>query len=167
MGRWAFAAAEVITWWALLVGVWVTTLSGVTTSDMVAATAGGLLAALAARWTRRAAGGRWRMRPGWLGWLAVLPVAVVADAARLAGVAARHLVIRAGDEPGEGVGRLSRVPLPAGEDGPTGAGRRAAATLAVSATPGTFVVDVDEDAGELVVHRLVDGRPSVDRVVGR
>jgi multisubunit Na+/H+ antiporter MnhE subunit len=45
--------------------------------------------------------------------------------------------------------------------------QRALAVLAISISPGSYVVDVDPDSGEMTVHSLASGRPRMDEVVSR
>ncbi|HZU72909.1 MAG TPA: hypothetical protein VE990_09085 [Acidimicrobiales bacterium] len=160
MAAWGAWALEVLGWWALLVGVWVTTLSSVATSDMAAAAGSALLCALAMPAARRAVGGRWHPSPGWLRWLLWLPAAVAADFVRVSAVALSQLR-RRGSDPGE----IRRLPLGPVSAGPVADARQAMATLTLSLTPGTFVFEVDEVAGAVVVHALTRGRSGLERAV--
>ena len=161
-GRRALAAGlEVGWWWGAAVGIWLLTLSSVTTPDLIAAAGCGLPCGLAARAGRRAMQARWQPRLGWVRWLAPLAVQIAADAARMLAVAARGL---AGDRsPGE----LRELPLPAGEPAAVGSARRAVGALALSLTPGTFVLDSNPEENMLVVHSLANGWPHLDRAVSR
>jgi multisubunit Na+/H+ antiporter MnhE subunit len=47
------------------------------------------------------------------------------------------------------------------------AGRQAVATVVVSATPGTVVVDVEDATGVMRLHALGSGAPSMEEVVSR
>lgn len=148
-------AVEVVVWWALLVGVWVLTLSSAPPVELAVAAAAALPCALAARAARRAMEGGWTLAPGWGRWLVVLPVAVLADSARLLFAGVRRI---------RGRGDLREVTTSAGE-GARAKGHRALASLVLSATPSGFVVDTRPDDGVLVVHAVVDGRPRLsDRV---
>ncbi len=144
-------------WWAVLVGVWLLTLSTVSPPELAVAGAAALPCAVAATVGRHVVDGRWRVRLRWLRWLVLLPVAVVADTCRVLVLPLR------GPAGGQGRGQLRTIPLP---DTPPGdATRRALATIVVSITPGTFVVDADPDADQLVAHSLVGGPPRMDEVV--
>jgi multisubunit Na+/H+ antiporter MnhE subunit len=156
-------AAEVAVWWALLTGLWLVTLSSLSTGEELVGAGCALVAALAAAGARRAVGGAWRPQAAWARWAAAVVVGVPADTARVLALAARRLV-----EPGAEVGDgLERITLRTADHGATAAARAALGTFAVSVTPGTVVVDWDHERGEFVVHRLVRGRPSVDREVRR
>ena len=145
---------------ALLVGVWVTTLSSVATSDMAAAAGSALLCALAAVAARRAVEGAWRPYLRWAGWLLRLPAAVVLDTFRVLGVAVRHFGHRS-----RSVGRIERIELPHDADRSRARARAALGTMTLSAAPGSFVFEVEEDQRVLVLHALVRTVPSTSRQV--
>lgn len=154
-------AAELLWWWGVCVGVWLLTLSSVGAAELAVAALCGLPCAVAGRAGRIAVGGTWHPRARWVWWPVPLAVVAVADAARVLLVPLRRP--RRGESPGE----LAELHLPGGESPDTAATRRALAILAVSATPGTFVVDSDPERGVLVTHSLVRGRPGIGRVVLR
>lgn len=161
MQRWIWPVTETLVWASLLVGVWVLTLNAVSPPEMGAAGFTGLCAGAAAAAARRALGGRWRPSPRWVGWLLALPVAVLADTGRVFAAVLSELPRR-----GEERGRLRRVASPRETDPARRAARQALSILAVSSTPGSYVVDADDD-GELTVHALVEGSPSMVDVVAR
>ncbi|MEV4317055.1 hypothetical protein [Actinocrispum sp. NPDC049592] len=115
-------AGETLLWWVALVGLWVSTLSTITTQELVAAAVAGVPCALVAMFARRAYGGEWRLSRAWS-----LPVAIVRDCAKLFS-----------RETG-----IHRIPVEPHE--------KAVKTMVVSASPGTVVLD-DED--DLTVHTL-------------
>lgn len=158
---WGPAAGEVLWWWGVSFGIWLLTLSSISAAEILVALSCGLVCGIAARAARIAVGGKWKPHPVWLWWLGPLAVAVVADTARVF-VAAVRLWGKA-DPPV----RPHEVQLPTGGSEDVSAAREALATLAVSAPPGTFVIDTDPDAHRLVVHTLVEGGPSVEEAVAR
>ena len=162
MHRWTQSLAETLVWAALLVGVWVLTLNAVSAPEMGAAGFAGLCCGAAATAGRAGLGSRWRPSPGSVRWLLWLPFAVLADATRVF-VTALSQVGRPRDEER---GRLRRAAVPAPVDPPRRAATQALATMAVSFTPGSYVVD-DDAEGDLVVHALVEGPPSMADVVAR
>lgn len=86
------------------------------------------------------------------------PVAAVpADLWKLTAEVARSARRR----PGAGRGRLRTMRFAAGDGGPRDNARHAAAEAAGSFSPNTFVVGVDADRGEILVHQLVpdEGHP--------
>jgi multisubunit Na+/H+ antiporter MnhE subunit len=153
---------EVALWWAACVGTWLLTLSSVNTAELVAAVAAGLPCAVVAVLARRAVRGPLSPRAAWLRWLLPVPVAVLADSARVLGVAAGAVVGRRIPE-----GDLRRVILPRDRSDGDWQNRQAAAVILVSASPGSVVLDVDPDSGEALVHELATGRPDVLKAVQR
>jgi multisubunit Na+/H+ antiporter MnhE subunit len=132
------ATLEVIAWWPCLTGLWLLTLSSVSIPELLAAAVAGLICGLAARAARRAMGGAWRLRMGWIRWLASVPRALARESAQV--LLARH------------AGRIDEVSLP-DEPEAVRAARSAVATVLVGSTPGTMVVSAGR---RLVVHRLLE-----------
>ncbi|MEV8565516.1 hypothetical protein AB0436_07985 [Streptomyces sp. NPDC051322] len=154
-------AVEILWWWGVAVAIWLATLSSVTLWECVVAAACGLPCAVAARAGRRAVGGAWAPRLRWAAWALPWAGAVVADTARVLLVPLRR---RDRSRP---LGELREIELPKGESREVAAARVALATMALSATPGSFVVDHDAEEHTLVVHSLVEGHPRMEEVVGR
>ena len=170
--------AEVLVWWALMVGVWDVTLSGSTVPDVVAAAVAGLGAAIAAVAGRRLMGLGGRPRAGWLRWLPVLAGSVLADSCRALALAVRHVAVGQARRLGgarDVRGRFVRTPLehPACHhtECHTECGdaelHRGLATLVVTSTPGAIVYDEDPDEHCLLEHNIVDGRPDLEATVAR
>ncbi|HWE66073.1 MAG TPA: hypothetical protein VG298_05465 [Acidimicrobiales bacterium] len=157
--------AELMFWWAAGLGIWMLTLSSVSAAELAVAMPSALLCAGVAVGGRRALGARWRPEPVWLRWFVLLPVAVAVDSVRVVA-----LVVRTGGRTdAAGSFRTYSVrPRP-------GTGRQdawdAVAVLAVSATPGSFVVDVDttDDGSKvtMLTHSLSSGKPDMAEAVGR
>jgi len=154
--------AEVALWWAACVGTWLLTLSSVNTPELVTAVVAGLPCAVLAVLARRAVRGPLAPRAAWLRWLLPVPVAVVADSARVLGVAAGALVGRRIPE-----GDLRRVALPRDADDSAWQNRQAATVVLGTASPGSVVLDIDPDSGEALVHELASGPPDVVAAVQR
>jgi multisubunit Na+/H+ antiporter MnhE subunit len=112
-------------WWAVLVGVWLTTLSAVNWQDLLVAAALAIPCAVAATLLRVAYGGRWRPARAW-----TLPVEIARGCAALS---SRQTELR-------------RMPV--------SSLRKGVKTVLVSASPGTVVLDDDDDS--LLVHALGD-----------
>jgi hypothetical protein len=145
------------TWWAAVsCGIWLTTLSGVTSPELCFAVGAGIPCGILACAGRRALGGSWRFRPRWLLWPVPVATTLVAETAALFGAAVR------GPRPG----RLTTIDLPA-EPVELASGREAAATLALCSTPGSIVAHNDPEKHRLTVHRLVTAGPDLDEVVRR
>ena len=152
--------AEIAVWWAMLVGVWLLTLSSsVNDAAVVVAGACAVPCAIAARLARAAVDGRWRFRAAWLPWVGPMLRSALVDGVRVLAVALRH---RPGSEP---VGHLFEVSLPEEGDDAHEAGRESAAELTLSTTPGTFVVH--GDPATLVMHSLPSGKSDLAGTVSR
>lgn len=144
--------AEVAGWWAALVLVWLATLNSFSYAELGTCAVIAVPGALAARAGRVAAGQRWRVRARWVRWLRFVPVAVLHDTMGVFRLATRR------DRPQDD--SFDEVRLRAG-----GAAHEALATAAVSATPGSVVVDADNE--RLVVHRVPIGETRLSEAVRR
>lgn len=147
-------AAEVAVWWVVLWGVWILTLSSVTSQESVVAGVATLPAATAAVAVRRAERVAWRPDWSWGRWVLVWPVGVVADSVRVLAFAVRRRR-----------GSFESLELPS-ERGRLRSARRTFAALTLNSTPSTVVVDVPEEP-RFTVHVLGRGRPRLDRTVTR
>ena len=152
MGR----VVEVLVWWALLLGVWLLTLVAFSVAELVAGAVAAVPCAIVAVVGRRAVGGAWRVRPGWLRWLVPLPLAIVSDTYRVLVVALR---CRPRSR------RLGEVRLRPERTKRVARAQQAIATTVLSASPRTLVVDARPDEGVLAVHPLVGGRDRVEEAV--
>lgn len=147
---------EFLAWWVVLVGVYLGSLSTVDLLELAAALVLGAAGAALAVVARRVAGDFWPLRPGWLRWTPVLVGAVLADTVRVVGLLARPRRLRGR------AGELREMPLAEPADA-----RAAVGGMVLSAAPGSYMVDVDEERRALVAHVLVDGRPDLARAVTR
>jgi len=93
-------------------------------------------------------------RVPWLRLLASTACALPVEAAQVGGRLARLKPLR---------GNIQRRPFAAAGTGPEDASRRGLVTLATSLTPNTYVLAVLTGRQELLVHRLVSGKPPRDR----
>lgn len=151
--------AETAAWWALLVGVWLLTLSSFNTEDFTVAAACAVPCAVVAVLARSAVGGRWAFRTEWLAWLGPLAGSALADGVRVSVVAVRHRGRRGS------VGHLLEIALPAEDGEAVTAGRESLAQLTMSTTPASFVVHGDPET--LVLHSLLSEEPALARTVTR
>jgi hypothetical protein len=110
-------AIESAVWWAVLVGVWLTTLSAVNWQDLLAAALFAVPCAVVATLVRGAYGGRWRPVRAWK-----LPVEILRGCAALVSSRAQFRKI------------------------PVSSLRKGVKTVVVSASPGTVVLDDDGDS---------------------
>lgn len=139
---------EVLVWWAVAYGIWLVSLAAVTFQELIAGMAVSLSCAFAAYGVRWAVGEAWTVRPGWMRPLLVLPLVLVLDTVQvLSAVATRSR------------GRFTTVPTGATGDDPDARSRRAMATIFLSVTPGSYVLDADPRTGDLLVHSLARRGP--------
>jgi multisubunit Na+/H+ antiporter MnhE subunit len=139
--------AELVVWWAVLLGVWLMSLNAFSYAELLTATALALPCAFAARAARIAASGRWRVRAGSVRWPAHLPWAVAHDTVA---------VLRLAAEP-------DRPDDDSFDDVALDHDCEALATTVVSGAPGSVVVDAQND--RLLVHRLPIGETGLSRAV--
>ncbi|HLH29225.1 MAG TPA: hypothetical protein VKW77_09925, partial [Acidimicrobiales bacterium] len=85
-----------------------------------------------------------------------LPVVIVSDAVQVLAAPWRRP---------QGRGRFETVPTAAAGGSVAGESRRAVATALVSSTPGSYVLDVDPETGDMLVHRLASRGPRIDHLV--
>ncbi|KHL03262.1 hypothetical protein [Sinomonas humi] len=147
------ALAELVLWWAGGTIFWLATASTLTVSETLIAAAVALAGAVLARLARRAI--PFAARPGvaWLRWTVLVPVSAVADALRL-------VPWLGGSQPEDLVEKRL-----AASTGQAETGLRAAGIVALSATPGTVVVDCEPRSGTVRMHSLVNGWPHLDEQV--
>jgi len=156
MAGMARALTEVLVWSAVTAAVWLATLSSVTLSELCFAVAAGIACGILARAGRRSLGAAWRFRWRWLTWPVLVGTAAVVQSFQLWATTVR-------ERPS---GTLTEVQLPS-EDPLLAAGRRAAAILALTATPGSVVAASDPGRHRLAVHAVVDAGPDIASLVSR
>src|SRR4051795_988431 len=135
---------ELVAWYVAAVGIWMASLSAWSGQELVVAAGCAAPCAAAAVGARRAVDGAWRTPVAALRWLLVLPAAIVVDAVRVLSWPVRS---RSG-------GTFTTVDIGARGGTSAATGRRAAASFALSSTPGSYVVAADEKAGTLTLHGL-------------
>lgn len=153
---------EVVAWWALMVGVWVITLSSAPPMELYISAAAALPCALLMPTVRRTVQAAWRPDWRWLRWLVVLPFSILADTARVFAAVFVHAVMRRPLD-----GELTEIRLRPHEDPARSTAHVALAMVTVSATPGSFVMDSRPERNALVLHQIVDGPPDLQQVVRR
>ena len=152
--KWLAFLLEGLFWWAACAGLWVLTLSTVPLPELLLGLVIAVPCASMAVAGRRAAGNAWKVEPGWLKAVALLPLAIVTDSIRV-------LVTALPGRRRPGAFTTKRIAGGAGEE-PIHNGRRALATWLTSATPGSIVTTIDVSSGDALVHVLVGGRPRMD-----
>jgi multisubunit Na+/H+ antiporter MnhE subunit len=140
-----------LTWWILLMSLWVAVDDSLAPDELLAGAGAAALAALAAAMVSRQARLRYRIRAAWLPRALALPGQVVSDTVAVFGVLARTVAGQA--PPPRGVFR--EVPVRYGDDTTLGVTRRVLLTGARSLTPNAFVVELDKERDVMLVHELV------------
>ena len=140
-----------LTWWVLLMSLWVAVDDSVAPDELLAGAGAAALAALAAAMVSRQARLRYRIRAAWLPRALALPGQVVSDTVAVFAVLARTV---AGKAPPPS-GAFREVPVRYGDESPLGVTRRVLLTGARSLTPNAFVVDMDRERDVMLVHELV------------
>jgi multisubunit Na+/H+ antiporter MnhE subunit len=153
-------AVELVAWWAILVVIYLASLTTASAPEYVAAVSSGLVSAVLAVAARRVAAARWGFPGRVLRMGAAMPIALLADWLRVFALLAHPRTLR------HASGRLTEVMLPK-EPAPTREGRLSAGSWMISATPGTLVIDDEPDEPALTIHRLVDGDPDLAQEVMR
>lgn len=137
-------------WWGVSFGVWLISLSALSDQELLVAALASLPCGFAAYGVRRVVGDSWRFRGSWYSALPFLPVSMFSDAAQVltASVTGRRGTFRQ---------------VSTGFVGPSGEAktRRALAILIVSTTPGSYVLDIDPDSGQMLVHTLAPRGPDL------
>jgi multisubunit Na+/H+ antiporter MnhE subunit len=150
------ALVETTSWAVVACAVWLSTLSSVTLPELCIASAVSIPCGVLARAGRRSLDARWRFRPRWALWLLPVIGSLYAELVELLRMSVRR----------PRTGHLMSIDLP--DDPPDlAAGREALGTLALSATPGSLVVDGDPEQHRLTVHVLVSAGPEVEKVIRR
>src|SRR4051812_16833099 len=86
MPDWAVGAVESLVWWGICLGVWLVTLSAVSSQEWLVSVLASVPCGVLATVGRRAAADGWSFRPAWFSSALTLPVSIAADtAAVLAG----------------------------------------------------------------------------------
>lgn len=150
---------EAAVWWAVLIGIWMITVSPPDWPDVWVATGAALLCTILTVAARHALEDRWRPGRETLLWPLLIPVAAVADTFRVLTLPLRATRIAPHRRD------LVTVRLPRGGPEPRAAMRRAEGTLVVSATPATMVVDCSPEDDTLLVHQIASGPPDLIKVV--
>jgi len=152
-------------WWLLLFVVWMLLVLTQASAEVLAGVAVAAVGASAAEVVRRS---RlvdlrpWSLLPRrpW-----VLAATTVTDCWLLAEALWRQL-----RQPDDNVGAFRGIPFEAGaDDDPLAAARRAAYAAQISLTPNTYVIGIDRELNNILVHELVAGprEETAARVLGK
>jgi multisubunit Na+/H+ antiporter MnhE subunit len=140
-----------IAWYVPLVGLWLAFVSTLDRNEVLLGLLAAALGATAQELVNAQDLVRFRLEPRWLRDLRLLPWPMVRDSWRLTVVLWRQLAR------GHAVaGSFRTLPYPvAPEDDARANARKALITAAVSVTPNTYVVGIEGDDNQMLVHQLV------------
>jgi multisubunit Na+/H+ antiporter MnhE subunit len=155
---WLRGASEALTWSGAAFGLWLISLSAVSNQEILIAALASLPCGAAAVGARLAVRDSWTLRPGWLKPALQLPLSLVTDAVQ---VFAACVPFR------RRPGRFETVPTGAGGDTARARSQRAVWSALISVTPGSYVLDVDEESGDMLVHSLAHAGPQIAAAVSR
>lgn len=144
--------------WCVLAGLYLLFAGQVSSSEIIAGMIATVTATGFAVSLHRARSRRLRLRAPWLRLVGQPLTALFTDSIRVARVLLRALRRR----PDGAVGILARQPFRHGDAPAADAGRRGLATLALSAAPNGYVLNVPSGDDALLMHRLVPAAPDPD-----
>jgi multisubunit Na+/H+ antiporter MnhE subunit len=145
-------------WWGVFFVAYMLLAGVLVAAELILGAAAAALAASVAELVRVQDARQFRPRLRWLLRVYRLPPAILADCGVLARALWRHVVKK---EEVRGAFRAFRYPVAGG--GGRAAGRRALLNAAISITPNTYVVGIDEEKEIVLVHQLVPCEPSQAR----
>jgi len=138
--------------WVALWGVWLLLVDTLVPIELVAGAVAAAIAATVAEAVREGGYVRFSPRLRWLGFVPGLVIGVLRDCGVLTVALWREI-----RRPGSQRGLLIRLPFAYGDQGGRDSARRALVNMGVTLTPNTYVLDLDPEAGVMVVHQLVPG----------
>ncbi len=150
--------------WALLMGLYLVLAGQVSTTEVVAGLLTGLAAALLSVAVRIDARRQLRFRGvPWITLLGRPALALLSDTARV-GAALARVALRGPDVHGAPEGAVVRQAFAQGGSGAQDGARRGLVTLAVSLAPNSYVLRIMDERNEIRLHRLVERKPSPNRL---
>lgn len=139
------SAVEISVWWLLCVAVWLASLTSLSVDDVVLGVACALPCAFGAVGARALVESSWQPRLAWMRWYVKVPWAVLLQTVRL--------LWRAFS--GRGIaGVFQTVQLPEAEAEDVSTARQGLLGLALSASPGAYIVDIDPDTRQTLIHTV-------------
>jgi len=143
-----------LTWWVLLMSLWVAVDDSLAYDELLVGAGAAALAATAAELASHQAELRFRVRGAWLLRAFSLPGQVVQQTFLVFGALARTVFTKA--PPPDG--RFRERPVAYGDDTPLGVTRRVLLTGTQSLAPNEFVLGIDAERDVMITHQLVEER---------
>jgi multisubunit Na+/H+ antiporter MnhE subunit len=137
-----------LVWWVVLLGLWLLLVT-VSIAELIAGMVAAAIGATAAEVVQAQGLVRFDPDPRWFLRVWKLPRSIVRDCWIVTAALWRHL---RGDEVNGG---FRALPFHRGGDDARASARRALVVLAISVSPNSIVVGIDEDADLMLVHQLV------------
>jgi hypothetical protein len=137
-------------WWIVLMAIWVAVDDSIGRAELLAGALSAAASATLVEVASHQARVRYRIKIGWLPYVARLPGQVLRETAIVFAALGRRIV--SGQEP---AGAFIAEPVQPGPDTPAGATRRALLIGAQSVSPNKFVLGIDAERGLLIAHKLV------------
>jgi multisubunit Na+/H+ antiporter MnhE subunit len=142
-------------WWVVSMLLWWGLTATTKVQEAIVGAGAAAIAATAMAVVQRGAGPLVRLPPRWLRPAWRVPIFIARDTGLVFAALVRQLAGR-----GAPRGSYRHVPLGVPSDPGLAAGQELLLTVGLSVSPNTFVLGVDAEAGDLVVHQLVPTRPS-------
>ena len=146
---WWKGAASWVVWWVALAVLWLLYQGEWNSMQLYAAASAAAVSATLALVVGRYAAPRARIEQRWLLRAKRVPAQIVVEFVVVTRVLVRALVERRVP-----TGEFRAVRFPTGGSRPAERGRRAFVTLAMGYSPNSYVVDMDEERGLVLVHLL-------------
>jgi multisubunit Na+/H+ antiporter MnhE subunit len=157
-------AAHWVLWWVVLMALWLLLTGTLDPQEVAAGVMASALAATAVVVVEAQGVMNLRPRASWLVRAGRLPGRIVADNWTVLSLVPRRLVTRE-----EIRGAFRAIPFDPGGDDARSATRRALITIAITASPNTYVVGIDRHAGLILCHQLATSDPesAAEDILGR
>jgi multisubunit Na+/H+ antiporter MnhE subunit len=142
-----------VAWWAALMGAWLLFTESLALAELLGGVVASAVAATLAEAVREQGYVRFAPRGRWVNHIPRVGAQILVDC----WILGRALVTQLrGRRQIRGV--MYRVPIRYGDQGSEASARRALLNFAVSITPNSYVVDLDEETSTALVHQLVPDR---------
>jgi multisubunit Na+/H+ antiporter MnhE subunit len=152
---------EAACWWVFTLGLWCAFIGNISSTELLAGTAAGLICGLTVVQLRVVDWPTFRPALRWLGWVPLVLLSAVAETGILTLGLWRWVVAGRRD-----LAEFRTIPLGPAGIGSAARARHALATVAISATPGSIVLQTYPELGEARVHVFGSGGPDLISLIG-
>jgi multisubunit Na+/H+ antiporter MnhE subunit len=151
-------AGHWVAWWLALLALWVLLTGTLDPVELITGALAAALGALTATLVKAEEVFRFDPKPSWLGRVVRLPARIIKDNLVVLGALLRH-IFRGHPM----VGAFRALEFEVEGDDSRSATRRALMAAAITMTPNTFVVGIDDDRNVILCHQLVPSKPEQAR----